>query len=76
METEEVAIDQIDQPVNVLNRAKTFSSLGRDVPGSKTFRRWVAEHGEEIDECMKVNFNNNYLILSSSDNYCGTFGRG
>lgn len=54
METEEVEIDQIDQPINVLSRAKAFSSLGRDVPGSKTFRRWVAEHGEEIDELTTI----------------------
>ena len=57
METEEETIDQIDQPISVLKREKTYRSLCRDVPGSKTFRKWVADHGEEIDECKKTMLN-------------------
>jgi len=54
METEEETIDQIDQPISVLKREKTYRSLCRDVPGSKTFRKWVADHGEEIDELTTI----------------------
>jgi len=54
METEEETIDQIDQPIRVLKREKTYRSLCRDVPGSKTFRKWVADHGEEIDELTTI----------------------
>jgi len=54
METEEETIDQIDQPIRVLKREKAYRSLCRDVPGSKTFRKWVADHGEEIDELTTI----------------------
>ena len=54
METEEESIDQIDQPFNVLKREKKIRCLSRDVPGSKTFRKWVSDHGEEIDECKQT----------------------
>ena len=51
--TDEESLHEIDRPINVQKREETFQSFNREIPGSRTFRRWVAEHGEEIDECKK-----------------------
>ena len=78
METEEEAIDEIDHPINVLNRERAFRCLSQ-VPGSKTFRKWVADHGEEIDECMDrkiIKSISSFKNINSSDNLCGAFRRG
>ena len=54
--THEVGIKDIDNPELVAERENlTGCKRARlELPVSKTFRRWVKEHGEEIDECKLI----------------------
>ena len=46
-----VGIEEIDKPEFVEDRFKGIKRKNLEFPVSKTVRRWVEEHEEEIDEC-------------------------
>ena len=46
-----VGINEIDKPGLVEDRYRGVKRKKLELPVSRTLRRWVEEHGEEIDEC-------------------------
>ena len=46
-----VGISEIDQPDLVEDRFRGVKRQKLELSVSRTLRRWVEEHGEEIDEC-------------------------
>jgi len=51
---EEERIQDIDDPMKVMRRHNKFRNYNCKGPSSRTFRKWVREHEDEIDELTTI----------------------
>jgi len=50
----DVGLDEIDDPELVADRCRGQKRGNLELPVSKTFRKWVKDHGEEFDELATI----------------------